>query len=45
MALGSINDICLSHWEIIAAKLKGYSSSQDIDGKSLDLATVIAIAR
>jgi hypothetical protein len=45
MSLGAINDIYLSHWDAIAAKLKGHSTNQDIDGKSLDLATVIAIAR
>lgn len=45
MSLGSINDLYLSHWDAIAAKLKGHSANQEIDGKSLDLATVIAIAR
>jgi hypothetical protein len=45
MSLGAINDIYLSHWGAIAAKLKGHSANQGIDGKSLDLATVIAIAR
>jgi hypothetical protein len=45
MSLGAINDIYLSHWDSIAAKLKGHSATQDIDGRSLDLATVIAISR
>lgn len=45
MSSGAINDIYLSHWDAIAAKLKGHSANQAIDGKSLDLATVIAIAR
>ncbi|KFG87248.1 putative phenylalanine ammonia-lyase [Metarhizium anisopliae] len=45
MSLGAINDIYLSHWDAIAAKLKGHSANQAIDGKNLDLATVIAIAR
>lgn len=45
MPLGSINDLYLSHWDAIAAKLKGHSANQEIDGQSLDLATVIATAR
>ncbi len=45
MSLGAINDLYLSHWDAIAAKLKGYASNEEIDGSSLDLATVIAIAR
>ncbi|OAR01262.1 hypothetical protein LLEC1_04471, partial [Akanthomyces lecanii] len=45
MSLGSINDLYLAHWDAIAAKLKGHSANSEIDGKSLDLATVIAVAR
>lgn len=45
MSLGSVNHMCLSHWNDIAAKLRGHSSNQNLDGNNLDLATVIAIAR
>nr|POE51625.1 phenylalanine ammonia-lyase [Quercus suber] len=30
MSLGAINDVYLSHWGAIAAKLKGHSASQDM---------------
>lgn len=45
MTLGSINHILLSHWSDLYGKLKGVSPNQEIDGNSLDLATIIAIAR
>ncbi|KAF4633237.1 hypothetical protein G7Y89_g4882 [Cudoniella acicularis] len=45
MALGSINDILLSHWRDVAAKLKGTLPDQEINGNDLDLATVVAVAR
>ncbi|KAH6658876.1 putative phenylalanine ammonia-lyase [Truncatella angustata] len=45
MALGSLQNVCLSHWQEIAAKLQGHGASRPVDGKSLDLATVVAVAR
>ena len=45
MSLGSINELCLCHWNGIAAKLKGSSPDTYLDGRNLDLATVIATAR
>ena len=45
MSLGAINDTFLSHWSDISAKLRGVAVNEEIDGKSLDLATVIAVAR
>ena len=45
MALGSTNDVCVSHWNDIAAKLQGHAPNSRVDGKTLDLATVIAVAR
>lgn len=45
MLLGAMNDMYLSHWGAITAKLKGHSAIDEIDGKSLDLASVISIAR
>lgn len=45
MALGSINQILLTHWNNLSEKLKGDTPNPEISGSSLDLATVIDIAR